>query len=415
MRVRYGSLSIPPAARNEIESAFAYLARDSVERSLIARLEHSRVPHRIVIDHRGRDEYLPWSHTIRWDPYSALRTSGGGRQSPALGLGHEIDHAAETGRAYDRLQGIPDRCYDSAEERRVILGSERHAAQHPAREHARRPHRPALLRRRTDAALTRARRGEAEERTCRRHRQTDANMTPLVIWGAGSTALIVADMIRLRDQYEIVGFLDSVNPERAGTTFCGAPVLEGEEQLDDLLQRGVGHVICAISIGRVRLRLTELARAKGFQLATVIHPQAIIASDVAIGAGTFIGRRRWSGPGSRLGENGSFPPAQAWIMSAPSQTGLGLMSVPIWAGGSLSSRQLPCNPDRSSAEDAASAPTPWWGAGSLVLADIPNGVLAYGRPAKVIRRLPVDDRCERVERAPQARQDRAARAYGESG
>jgi hypothetical protein len=126
--VRYGSLTIPSSARNEIDSAFAYLARDSVERSLIARLEHSRVPHRIVIDHRGDDSYLPWSHTIRWDPYSALRTSDGGWQSPALGLGHELDHAAENGRTYDRLQDLPDLYYDNAEERRVIMGSERHAA-----------------------------------------------------------------------------------------------------------------------------------------------------------------------------------------------------------------------------------------------------------------------------------------------
>jgi hypothetical protein len=126
--MRYGSLTFPSSARREIDSAFAYLARDSVERSLIARLEHSRVPHRIVIDHHGNDSYLPWSHTIRWDPYSALRTSDGGRQSPALGLGHELDHAAENSQAYDRLQDVPDLRYDSAEERRVITGSERHAA-----------------------------------------------------------------------------------------------------------------------------------------------------------------------------------------------------------------------------------------------------------------------------------------------
>ena len=128
MRVHYGSLSIPAAARDEIDAAFAYLGRDPVERSLIERLERSRTPHRIVIDHHGNDAYLPWSHTIRWDPYSALRTSGGGRQSPALGLAHELDHAAENSRTYDRLQNLPDLYYDSAEERRVITGSERHAA-----------------------------------------------------------------------------------------------------------------------------------------------------------------------------------------------------------------------------------------------------------------------------------------------
>jgi hypothetical protein len=127
--VRYGSLRIPLSAQRAVDAAFAYLARDSTARSLIERLERSSVAHRITIDHRHDDSYRPWSHTIRWDPTSALRTSAGGRQSPALGLAHELDHAAEAERTYDRLQSIELPAYDTAEEYRVIAGSERHAAQ----------------------------------------------------------------------------------------------------------------------------------------------------------------------------------------------------------------------------------------------------------------------------------------------
>jgi hypothetical protein len=127
--MRYGSLTFPASARNQIDAAFAYLRRDPVERALIASLEHSRVPHRITINHHGDDAYLPWSHTIRWDPTSAMFTSRGGRQSPALGLGHELDHAAENPVSFERFQNVPDPHYDNAEEWRVITGSERHAAQ----------------------------------------------------------------------------------------------------------------------------------------------------------------------------------------------------------------------------------------------------------------------------------------------
>jgi hypothetical protein len=127
--VHYGSLAIPRASKNLIDGALAYLSRDPVERALIRRVEHSRVPHRILIDHRGEDSYQPDTRTIRWDPTSAMRTTHHhGRQSPALGLGHELDHAAENARTYDRLQNIAVRAYDSVEERRVITGSERHAA-----------------------------------------------------------------------------------------------------------------------------------------------------------------------------------------------------------------------------------------------------------------------------------------------
>jgi hypothetical protein len=126
--LRYGSLTIPSAARQLVDAAFAYLSRDAVERTLIHAVEHSPQRHRIAIDHRGDDSYQPDTHTIRWDPTSAMRTTHGGRQSPALGLGHELDHAAIGDTAFDLLAMIPDRSFDNVEERRVILGSERHAA-----------------------------------------------------------------------------------------------------------------------------------------------------------------------------------------------------------------------------------------------------------------------------------------------
>ncbi|HWT05223.1 MAG TPA: hypothetical protein VN224_05660 [Xanthomonadales bacterium] len=124
----YGSLAISRRAKPLVDSALAYLSRDAVERSIIRRIEHGSVPHQIAIDHRGDDSYQPDTHTIRWDPTSAMRTTHHGRQSPALGLGHELDHAALSDGAFDLLVAIPDRRFDNLEERRVILGSERHAA-----------------------------------------------------------------------------------------------------------------------------------------------------------------------------------------------------------------------------------------------------------------------------------------------
>ena len=126
--IRYGSLAFPAKAKREIDTALTYLAADPNERALIERLEQSATPHHIVIDHHGNDSYDPSTRTIRWDPHSALMTTSGGSQSPALGLGHEFDHAVENSRAYDRLAVRLDPAFDNAEERRVILGSERHAA-----------------------------------------------------------------------------------------------------------------------------------------------------------------------------------------------------------------------------------------------------------------------------------------------
>lgn len=129
MFVHYGSLAVPKAAQHDFDAAVAYLRRDPVERALFARLEHGSQHVTLAVNRRDADYYDPNTHVIHWDPHSALRTSGGGRQSPALGLGHEADHAVHDGPREWARANAADPTFDTAEERRVIMGSERHAAQ----------------------------------------------------------------------------------------------------------------------------------------------------------------------------------------------------------------------------------------------------------------------------------------------
>ncbi len=123
-------LIVPRCAERDYEIAKTYLSRDPVERALFSRLEHSRErTFRLTLNDHHNDSFDPLSDTIAWDPHSALRTTSGGRQSPALGLGHEVDHAVESPRREALLSDRVSRRYDTQEERRVITGSERHAAQ----------------------------------------------------------------------------------------------------------------------------------------------------------------------------------------------------------------------------------------------------------------------------------------------
>ena len=128
--VRHGSLDVPRSAESQYEAAKSYLSRDPLERRLFQRLEHARDGRHYTLrtNSRNEDYFDPRSNTIGWDPYSALRTTSGGRQSPALGLGHEVDHAVENRSKAQRLMNTSNARYDTAEERRVILGSETHAA-----------------------------------------------------------------------------------------------------------------------------------------------------------------------------------------------------------------------------------------------------------------------------------------------
>jgi len=126
--VHYGSLAVAATARHDFDRAVAYLRRDPVERALFDQLEGGAQRVTLTTNRHDADYFDPNTHAIHWDPHSALQTGNGGRQSPALGLGHEVDHAVHDGpREWQRSQTY-DAQFDTAEERRVITGSERHAA-----------------------------------------------------------------------------------------------------------------------------------------------------------------------------------------------------------------------------------------------------------------------------------------------
>lgn len=127
--MHHGSLAVAPRADRDYRAAKSYLSQDAGERRLFERLEHARYRHfRLTVNRRNDDSFDPATDTIAWDPHSALRTTRGGRQSPALGLGHEVDHAVESPAREAALSLRESRAYDTAEERRVVTGSERHAA-----------------------------------------------------------------------------------------------------------------------------------------------------------------------------------------------------------------------------------------------------------------------------------------------
>lgn len=128
MVIHHGSLSVSTTSNADYVSAKRYLCRDRLERCVFAKLEHQAAQTHLRINSHNNDSYDSITHTLHWDPSSALRTTQGGRQSPALGLGHEADHATMNRAGLIRGWNHPDRGYDDAEERRVICGSEAHAA-----------------------------------------------------------------------------------------------------------------------------------------------------------------------------------------------------------------------------------------------------------------------------------------------
>jgi len=103
-----------------------YLSRSREMRLVMRAFKNGH--YHVVIIHDGRDRYDPETKTVYWDPYSALETTEGGHQTPALGLGHEMAHAVGNPHETAVLHDTPDEQYGNKEERRVILNYENPAA-----------------------------------------------------------------------------------------------------------------------------------------------------------------------------------------------------------------------------------------------------------------------------------------------
>ena len=124
-----------------------------------------------------------------------------------------------------------------------------------------------------------------------------------VIFGARAdgSARVLLDIIRCEGRYEVVAFLDD-DASRHGASIDGLPVLGGADAFARLHADGVRGIAFALGANRARHALLDRARAAGLAPLTAIHPRAIVAAGVRVGAGVWMAAGAIVNPGSTVGE-----------------------------------------------------------------------------------------------------------------
>ena len=205
----------------------------------------------------------------------------------------------------------------------------------------------------------------------------------LVIWGASGHATVVADIVRLQGEFALIGFIDDLHPARHNTTFCGARILGGREQLDILRGQGVEYIILGFGDCEARLELSELVRKKGFRLASAIHPGATVAADVPIGDGSVITAGAVVNPGSKIGENVIVNTCASVDHECVIEDGVHI-SPGVHLGGRVKVGRGAWIGIGATVKDRVSiGARSVIGAGAVVIDDIPDDIVAHGVPATV--------------------------------
>ncbi|HDH53435.1 MAG TPA: acetyltransferase [Nitrospirae bacterium] len=127
----------------------------------------------------------------------------------------------------------------------------------------------------------------------------------IILLGGGGHSKVLAELIRLSGEYEIMGILDS--ELEAGAAVNGIAVLGNDDLLPGLNANGIKNACIAVGSvknNRKREKLYELAGSSGFYVPYLIHPRAVVSqTDTDISEGVQIMAGAIVQAGSIIGEN----------------------------------------------------------------------------------------------------------------
>lgn len=207
-----------------------------------------------------------------------------------------------------------------------------------------------------------------------------------MVFGAAGHGKVVLDILRVIGGIVVAGLLDDFKPE--GSKCLGYEVIGGLRSLSSIVKE-LDNPFIAMGIGdnwRRALVVDEIRRiSPATEFLTAIHPSAQIGAEVSVGQGSVIMAGAVVNAGSRIGEfcilntRASLDHDSTmgdYASLAPAVVTGGQVLIGDFSNVGIGATILPSvTIGRHSVI----------GAGSVVLKPVPDEVIAYGAPARVIR------------------------------
>lgn len=173
--------------------------------------------------------------------------------------------------------------------------------------------------------------------------------------------------------------LNSVRPELRGLEVF--PV----SALDQVRSRGLAHAVVAIGDNDARRRCADLLRRRHFQLIQVRHPGAIVARSAVLGDGTVVMPGAVVGSGARLGCDVIVNTGASVDHDCVLEDGVHICPGAHLAGSVRVGERTQVGIGASVVPGVRIGARCTVGAGAAVVRDLPDGVVAFGVPARVVR------------------------------
>lgn len=116
-------------------------------------------------------------------------------------------------------------------------------------------------------------------------------MQKIILIGAGGHAKVIVDTIEKSKKYDIIGFTDQNVPIKP--VYKNYHVISTDQHLEAIFNNGVQNAFICIGfmgLPSVREQIYFKLKKIGYTLPVIIDPSAVLASDVCIGEGTYIGK-----------------------------------------------------------------------------------------------------------------------------
>ena len=127
-------------------------------------------------------------------------------------------------------------------------------------------------------------------------------MKKLIVYGAGKFGSLIANVLSYHNDLEIAAYGDD-NYQKAADHIDGIPVFDQEDLLDFAKQNNIKLAITAIGNNTARAEKFNLLKNTGFQMISIVHPQALIDTKVSYGDNVIIEMGTAIHTHSKIGNN----------------------------------------------------------------------------------------------------------------